>query len=166
MILKKNNQSFIEPGNLGAERLTGVRILILTICMKVKGCERKLLRTASLEQNKGWPGLQLTAAYVVMTMGCTRVRSKIWKYNCDIRSVVSTKRSPISVCSYKELHVLHSWTCSTEAGSYMHTQTQHYTHTYTGLLMRFPLTPDEPRHCQFLALRSAAVCTTWLKHFF
>lgn len=91
--------SFIEPGNLGAERLTGVRILILIICMKVKGCERKLLRTASLEQNNGWPGLQLTAAYVVMTMGCTRVHSKIWKYNCDIRSVVSTQRSPISVCS-------------------------------------------------------------------
>lgn len=96
-MIKKNNQSFIEPGNLGAERLTGVRILILIICMKVKGCERKLLRTASLEQNNGWPGLQLTAAYVVMTMGCTRVHSKIWKYNCDIRSVVSTQRSPISV---------------------------------------------------------------------
>lgn len=98
-MIKKNNQSFIEPGNLGAERLTGVRILILIICMKVKGCVRKLLRTASLEQNNGWPGLQLTAAYVVMTMGCTRVHSKIWKYNCDIRSVVSTQRSPISVCS-------------------------------------------------------------------
>lgn len=40
------------------------------------------------------------------------------------------------------------------------------TYSNAGLLMHFPLTPDEPRHCQFLALRSAAVCTTWLKHFF
>ncbi len=80
-----------------------------------------------MDQNKGQLVLPLTAAFVDMTTGRTNAQ----KYKCDIRSVVSGQRSPISVCPYKAPHVLHSWTCWTEAGSYMHKKTHHYTHTYT-----------------------------------
>ena len=58
--------------------LTGVRFLILmTICMKVKGLERITLRTTSLDQNKGQPVLPLNAAFVAMTTRRAKVCSKI-----------------------------------------------------------------------------------------
>lgn len=70
--------------------------------------------------------LLLTAAFVAMTTGCIKA------YKCDIWSVVSGQRSSISVYPYKEPHVLHSWTCWTEAGSsHAHTQTHHFADTHT-----------------------------------
>lgn len=83
-----------------------------------------------------------------------------WTRNCVILMLcLYSLQKVFYLCVVIRSHVFFfSWPWWTEAESYRH--------IYTGLLMRFPLTPDEPRHCQFLALRSAAVCTTWLKHFF
>lgn len=122
---------------------TGIHILILTIC---NGLERKMT------QDNWYDSRLPSTADPAMTMEWTR--------NCIILMLCLYFSTEVllSLCSHKEPRFFFSWARWTEAQSYRHIR--------TGLLMRFPLTPDEPRHCQFLALRSAAVCTTWLKHFF